>query len=169
MWVTQTYLGTVEPDAEVFVYYFYLDYVTDQQRFTAQLQHELEELGEIFGGKVSLQMPNPRYAGRIEAEVRENRALWEALHPKLPGLFLSTSPLSRINAYDSSCFFVPLASGVSHAVSQIKKLADEAITWGYQQQNQPKKPSLAERFFDSLELKPGVGGFKIDLRRFFRG
>ena len=169
MWVTQTYLGTVEPDAEVFVYYFYLNYVNDQKTFTAQLQHELENLGDIFGAKVSLQMPNPRYAGRIESEVRENRPLWEALYSKLPGLFLSTSPLSQIKAYDSSCFFVPLASGVPDAVSQIKKIADEAITWGYQQQNQPKRPSLAERFFDAIELKPGVGGFKVDLRRFFRG
>lgn len=38
-----------------------------------------EILGEAFGDKVSLLMPNPRYAGSIEAQVRENTALWSSL------------------------------------------------------------------------------------------
>lgn len=107
MWVTQSYLGNVEPDADVFVYYLYESYVDEQKKFTDRLQRELENLGDVFGGRVSLQMPNPRYAGRIEAEVRENRELWEAVHSKLPGLLISTVPLSKIEGYDDTCYFVP--------------------------------------------------------------
>ncbi len=173
MWITQTYLGAVEPDAELYIYYFYANYVDDQKRFTKELQSHLEDLGDVFGGKVCLSMPNPRYAGRIEAEVRENRPLWEAVYCKLPGLLLSTRPLAEIEAYDSSCFFVSFESdmtptGIEAAVSKIKSLADEAITWSYKDQNQKKDPSFIERFFDALELKLGVGGFKLDIRRLLR-
>jgi len=173
MWITQTYLGAVEPDAELFIYYFYANYVDDQKRFTAQLQRHLEDLGDVFGGKVCLSMPNPRYAGRIEAEVRENKPLWEAVYCKLPGLLLSTRPRTEIDSYDSSCFFVSFegdmsTSGIDVAVSKIKSLADEAITWGYKDQSQKENPSFMDRFFDALELKLGIGGFKLDLRKLLR-
>jgi hypothetical protein len=97
MWVTQTYLGTPDPEADVFVYYLYLNYVDEQKIFTDKLQRELETLGDVFGGKVSLQMPSSRYAGKVEAEVRENKALWEAVYSELPGLLVSTVPLAEIS------------------------------------------------------------------------
>lgn len=75
MWVTQTYLGTVEPEASVFIYYLYTNYIDAQVEFTNAVQRELEKFGEAYGSDVSLQMPNPNYAEKIEAEVREIRAL----------------------------------------------------------------------------------------------
>lgn len=171
MWVTQTYLGNVEPDARVFVYYFYEDYSTEQRTFTSNLQRELERLGDVFGGTVSLLMPSPRYAGRIEAEVRENPALWEALRGRLPGLFLSTKPLRQVGGYDDWCFFVPFQdttkAGVVAAIQKIHALADEAITWSYQESAKQPKPSLVDRLLDAIEVKPGLWGIKIDVRKFF--
>jgi hypothetical protein len=173
MWVTQTYLGNVEPDAKVFVYYFYLDYQASQKTFTANLQEELEKLGDLFGGTVSLLMPSRRYAGKIEAEVREIRPLWEALYDKLPGLFLSTKPLSQVTAYDKWCFFVPFEdhrkSGVLDAVQKIRRLADDAVTWNYQENARVAEPTFMDRFLDAIEIKPGVPGLKLDVRRLFRG
>lgn len=170
MWVTQTYLGAVEPDADVFIYYLFLNYIPEQQQFTERLQRELEQLGDVFGGKASLLMPNPRYAGKIEAEVREIRPLWEAVYAKLPGLLISTVPLTKIERYDDSCLFVPFESmntlGLLTAVDKIKQLADQTIAW-------ENKPVLAEhegftqRLVDSLELKPGIFGFRVDLRKLF--
>jgi hypothetical protein len=172
MWVTQTYLGNVESDAKVFVYYFYLDYRPSQRTFTANLQEELEKLGDLFGGTVSLLMPSRRYAGRIEAEVREIRPLWEALHDKLPGLFLSMKPLSQVTAYDEWCFFVAFEeqskSGVLDAVQKIRHLADEAITWNYQENAMLPGLTFMDRFLDAIEIKPGVFGLKLDVRRLFR-
>ena len=171
MWVTQTYLGAVEPDADVFVYYLYLNYIDEQQKFTERLQREIEALGDVFGGKVSLLMPSPRYAGKIESEVREIRPLWEAVYSKLPGLLISTVPLSKIKSYDDTCFFVPFESmntlGLLTAVDRIKRLADRTIAW-------KEKPAKAEpegfahRLVESLELKPGIFGFRVDLRKLFR-
>jgi len=171
VWVTQSYLGNVEPDADVFVYYLYESYVDEQKKFTDRLQRELENLGDVFGGRVSLQMPNPRYAGRIEAEVRENRELWEAVHSKLPGLLISTVPLSKIEGYDDTCYFVPfnttLTLDVILAVDRIKKLADRTIAWKHKPVP-AEPPSFSARLADSLELKPGVFGFRVDLRKLFR-
>lgn len=172
MWVTQTYLGNVEADAKVFVYYFYLDYIESQRTFTNNLQKELEKLGDVFGGTVSLLMPNPRYSGQIEAEVREIHPLWEALYNKLPGLFLSTKPLSEVRGYDEWCFFVPFEdqskSGVLDAVRKVRRLADEAITWNYQGNAKVPEPSFKGRFLDAIEIKLGIAGFKLDVRRLFR-
>ena len=172
MWVTQTYLGAVEPDADIFVYYLYLDYIPEQTQFTRRLQRALEDLGDVFGDKVSLLMPNPRYAGRIEAEVREIRPLWEAVYSKLPGLLLSTVPLTKITDYDETCLFVPFEhldmAGLLAATDKIKRLADRTIAWKHKP-IPPNPPTLTERVLDALELKPGVFGFRIDLRKLFRG
>jgi hypothetical protein len=171
MWVSQTYLGVVEPDADVFVYYLFLNYIPEQAAFTERLQRELEGLGDVFGGKVSLLMPNPRYAGKIEAEVREIRPLWEAVYSKLPGLLVSTVPMSHITDYEDTCLFVPFEPlnilGLSMATNKIKTLADRTIAWTHKPV--PADPStFTQRVVDALELKPGVFGFRIDLRKLFR-
>ena len=173
MWITQSYLGKVEPDAELFIYYMYRNYIDEDTAFTKHLQSRLEDLGDVFGDKVCLSMPNPRYAGRIESEVRENRPLWEAIHNRLPGLLLTTMPLVNIEKYDNKCFFVALdaahgAHGVDVAVQKIKTLADEAIMWNYKAEGMTRNQSVVDRFLEAIELKPGVAGFKIDLRRLFR-
>ena len=169
--MTQTYLGVVEPDADVYVYYFFLDYIDEQKRFTGRLQRELEQLGDVFGGKVSLLMPNPRYVGKIESEVREIRPLWEAVYSKLPGLLISSIPLVEIKGYADNCYFVPFESldskGVTVAVDRIKRLADRTIAWN-QKPVPERSDSFVNRFTDSIELKPGIFGFRIDLRKLFR-
>jgi hypothetical protein len=90
MWITQTYLGNVEPNASIFVYYFYEDYVHEQRSFTRKVHKELETLGDVYRNRISLLMPNPQYAGKVEAEVRANWGLWAEVCDNLPGLFLST-------------------------------------------------------------------------------
>lgn len=173
MWITQSYLGNVEPDAELFAYYMYRDYIDEDTTFTSRLQSRMEDLGDVFGDKVCLSMPNPRYAGRIEAEVRENRPLWEAIHSRLPGLLLATKPLLQIESYDSSCFYVPFVSAggvpdVDGAVRKLKTIADEAITWSYKANERSDQSTFVDRVLQAIELKPGVGGFKIDLRKLAR-
>jgi hypothetical protein len=173
MWVTQTYLGVVEPDAKAFVYYFYEDYNRAQKDFTEQLQQELEDLGDVFGGNVSLLMPNPRYAGRIESEIRSLEPVWWKLHGKLPGLFLSSKPLIQVKEYDSDCVFVPFASeddqiiDVGTAVQRIRALANDLVLWDSAKCDAPPR-SLAERFFDAVEVKPGIWGLKLDVKRILR-
>ncbi|MDD5273678.1 MAG: hypothetical protein PHU14_13275 [Methylovulum sp.] len=173
MWITQTYLGAVEPDAKLFVYYFFTNYIEEENEFTKMVQQELENMGEVFGGDVSLLMPNPRYAGRIEAEVRENRPLWKSIHDKTPGLFISKEPLSRLNRESDGCFFVSFKGtsreDVLKAAQTIRKLASEQISWDFATLNKNiKSQSFGERFCDAIELKPGIFGIRIDLRTLFR-
>lgn len=172
MWVTQTYLGTVEPDAKVFIYYFFEDYVSEQRSFTEMVQQELERIGEAFGDKVSLLMPNPRYAGRIEAEVRENPELWWSLHGKLPGLFLSKVPLAEIDMRRGDCFYIPFETrdpeGVAKVIQDIRRMAGETLNWEFMSRKRSEKKKFGKRFLDALELKPGIWGMRIDLRKLAR-
>jgi hypothetical protein len=169
MWVTQTYLGAVEPDARVFVYYFFEDYDREQLSFTEQVQRELEKLGEVFGDKVSLLMPNPRYAGRIEAEVRENMQLWTSIRGELPGLFVSMKPLIKLDKERGSCVYIPFKNqdpqGVAEVIQEVRKLAADTLSWEHAIRQRPIRKSLAGRLWDAIELKPGICGIKIDLRR----
>lgn len=171
MWVTQTYLGTVEPDAKVFVYYFYEDYNSEQTAFTQEVQRELENLGEVFGDQVSLLMPNPRYAGQIEAEMRDQGKLW-ALRGELPGLFLSRKPLANLKPDDDGCIYIPFetkdAKGVAEVIQRIRGLAYDTLSSDFANRSEPETESLAKRFGDALELKPGIWGFRIDLRKLFQ-
>jgi hypothetical protein len=52
MWITQTYLGTVDPDASVFIYYLYADYLDEHVEFTKEVQRSLEKFGEVYGNCV---------------------------------------------------------------------------------------------------------------------
>lgn len=168
MWVTQTYLGVVEPDAKLFVYYFFEDYQPAQKNFTNRVQRELEVLGEVFGDSVSLLMPNPRYAGRIEAEVREHRELWGSLRGNLPGLFLSRRPLSQ-RPTDDGCIYIPFETTdperAAIVIQRVRGIASETLNWDFAHQEPPKPRSFGKTVLDAIELKPGIFGFKIDLRK----
>ena len=168
MWVTQTYLGDVERDAKFYVYFLYEDYVPDQANLTQAIQHELENLGEVYGDSVSLMMPNPRFAGRIEAEVRDFPKLWMAVKPYLPGLLMSPVPLTELQSSISGCNFIPLKNGsakhLASVVQSVRNLADDAIATHAGASDEPK-PKFLERVSDAIEVKPGIWGVKIDLRK----
>ncbi|MBY8934558.1 hypothetical protein [Pseudomonas fluorescens] len=172
MWVTQTYLGAVEPEAKLFVYYFFLDYIEEQKEFTELVQIELEKLGEVFGDNVCLLMPNPKYTGRIEAEIRDNQPLWQSVRSKLPGLFISKDPLSKFDAESGDNYFVPFkgqnTKDIRAAAQTIRELSDKTICWYFQKKDTSiTSKSLATRINDSIELKPGIFGIRIDLKKLF--
>jgi len=168
MWVSQTYLGVIEPDATVFVYYFYEDYDSSQTDFTEKVQYELENLGMVYDGKVSLFMPNPRYANDIESEIRQIRELWEIIDGELPGLFISTTPLKELDIVNSEYEFISFksknADDVAQVIQKIRKLADKTLAWKDPHPSQPEPDSLLSRFWRALELKPNVSGVGIDLK-----
>lgn len=171
MWVTQTYLGDVERDAKLFVYYCYENYNTEQRELTEAIQEHLETIGEVYGDKVSLMIPNTRYAGRIEAEVRELRNLWTAIREYLPGLLLTPAPLMKLRDEHSGCQFVPLKGKnpkhLANVIRSVRDIADEAIATDTPKIEAPD--SFRKRFFDSVEVQPGIWGVKIDLKRLAGG
>lgn len=169
MWVTQTYLGVVEPDAKLFVYYFFEDYQPAQKNFTDRVQRELEALGEVFGDSVSLLMPNPRFAGRIEAEVRENRELWGSLRGNLPGLFLSRRPLSQLRPTDDGCVYIPFETidprQAAAVIGRVRGIANDTLAWDFAHEVPPRPNSFSRTLLNAIEVKPGIFGFRIDLKK----
>jgi len=169
MWVTQTYLGANEPDAKLFVYYLFEDYVREQQAFTRSVQHELEDLGEMYGSSVSLLMPNKRYAAKIGAEMRGVEGLWHEVRGKLPGLLISTQPLSEFKPSSTEFTIIPFTSlspsDAAAVVNKARRLLDDQLQWNYASAAPMKRESMWQRFVEALELKPGVAGIRIDLKK----
>jgi len=171
MWITQTYLGTVEPNASVFIYYLYADYIDEQVEFTNAVQRSLEKFGESYGSSVSLLMPNPNYADKIESEVREIRPVWEHVYDALPGLLIATTPLNKIEEFAKECYYLPFGVELSpylaaKIISDARKITDNTLTLKLREHNKEVK-SKFRRLGDSIELKPGLFGFRIDLRKLF--
>lgn len=167
MWVTQTYLGNVEPEAHLFIYYLFEDYNSQQSEFTKAVQRQLEVLGEVYGDQVSLLMPNPRYAGGIEAEVREFPKLWMAVRELLPGLLVSPVPFTELLTHPQKCTFIPFrredAQTVAKVIQRVRGRADAAIAG--RQESEAAKPSFFSRFLDAIEVKPGIWGIRLDLKK----
>ncbi len=170
MWITQTYLGNVEPDAHVFVYYLYEDYVNEQKQFTEKVQQDLERLGDAFDNDVSLLMPNPKYADKIESEVREIRPLWEHVKGALPGLLISTVPLTKIEGFTEECYFIPFDVRsrlmVTNTIQKARGLIDKELSIKRTHRDNEVKPAY-RRIGEAIELKPGLFGFRIDLKKLF--
>lgn len=169
MWVTQTYLGKVEPDAKVFVYYLFEDYNYEQSEFTDRVQNRLEEMGITYESNVSLLMPNPRYAARIEAEVRGIQGLWWSLQGKLPGIFVSTSSLSEFDIKKGNYYFASFnkttPSTAADVIREVQRLVDEQLAYEFKRVKPRQENKIFRRLYDAIEAKPGVFGFRIDLKK----
>lgn len=169
MWVTQSYLTAVEPDAKVFIYYLFENYNSDQVAFTSEVHESLERLGESYGGSVSLLAPNPRYAAHIESELRGIQDFWWTLQGKLPALLISTGPLSKFSPDTAEYSLISFAStspaAAADAIKRVRRIADEYLKSDFEAKPEKVKISLWRQFFDALELKPGVAGIRLDLKR----
>lgn len=169
MWVTQTYLGKVEPDAKIFVYYLFEDYNSTQGEFTERVQSRLEEMGITYESNVSLLMPNPRYAARIEAEVRGIEKLWRSLQGKLPGVFVSTSPLSAFDIEKGNYYFASFhdtdPTSAAEVIRELQRLIDNQLAHDFKSAKPEQKNKLLQRLYNAIEAKPGVFGFAIDLKK----
>ena len=170
MWITQSYLATVEPDAKVFIYCMFEEY-NDQMDFTQGVQFHLERMGEVHGGDVSLLMPNPRYADRIEAEMREIRPLWELVYSSLPALIISTEPMKNLSGSTEKCVCIPFKGlseeEVAETISEVRRITYETLLHAHKQPVIRDRESPLERIGDSIEIKPGIFGVSIDLKRLF--
>lgn len=169
MWVTQTYLGNVEPDAKVFVYYLFEDYNREQKEFTERVQDSLGDMGVLYEPDVSLFMPNPKYAARIEAEVRGIQNLWWSLQGKLPGVFVSTTPLSEFNIQKGNYYFASFnetnPSTAAIVIRNTGKLIDDQLAYEFKNIKPSQEKGLLKRVYEAIETKPGVFGFTIDLKK----
>lgn len=167
MWVAQTYLGTVEPNAKLFVYYLYTGN-REENTFSKRLQEELEKAGASYGEQVSILVPNQRYADRIEAEVRQHMDLWMALDQNLPGLLISPRPLAKWKLEHKDNIYVPFdidtPDAAADVILRLRGMADATLRAGAIPAA-PIKRTFRGAVWEAIELKPGVFGFRVDLKK----
>ena len=90
MWISQTYLGSIEENAKVVVYYLFESYNNFQSEFTKALMAHLATLGKRAGEEATIFVPNPDSLEPIENEIRgianDNEEFVKILNQKTPGL-----------------------------------------------------------------------------------
>jgi len=181
VWVSQTYLGKPDPDAEIFVYYLFERYDEQQRSYTEALQPALSQLGRLFGSKVSLFLPDPFSAEPIEAELRSSKAItpemW-GLQGALPGFLLSRKALRELTAEDEVKYLRISASDpgeIVRIVAEVRRLVTDQLDWNYAQlQDSAQEINLLERgarrIWRALIMKPTVPivGIGLDVKELLR-
>lgn len=171
MWVTQSYLGDPDEDPKVYAYYLFEDYNGEQEDFTRQIEGRLAHVGDQFGPHATILMPNRYNTPRIEAEARNALGnFWGELQGRLPGLLVSTSKLSKFQLENGQSHFFSLndcnLDAAFEVITSMHRLMQQCIE--YQHANQPTQPpeTVFKKLLSSIEAKPGIYGFSVDLKKF---
>jgi hypothetical protein len=53
-------------------------------------------------------------------------------------------------------------------IQRVRGVANETMSWDFAHRPSPKSPSFSERLGEAIELKPGVFGFRVDLKKLGR-
>jgi hypothetical protein len=183
MWITQTYLSSPEPNAPLHVYYLFEDYKESHVLATRRVQKELERLSSIYPN-VCILMPNPNSADRIEGELKRNQSIWKRLSPVVPGLVVSRKPIETIDHHSDELFVVPLnyagfseqgiglpenSTRFAEGIQKLRTLVSEDLEWQHRQlgKYETPPPGLLAGIFEAVEIKPGIAGFRLDLKKLF--
>jgi len=88
--ISQTYLGSIEENTKVVVYYLFESYSNFQSEFTKALMAHLSTLGKRVGEEATIFVLNPDSLAPIENEIRgianNNEEFVKILNQKTPGL-----------------------------------------------------------------------------------
>ncbi len=94
-----------------------------------------------------------------------------SLAGKLPGLFISPKPITKLKPEDDGCVLIPFTglspADVAEVIQKVRSIADNTLNWDFSNPYKEGEKSFGDRFRDALELKPGIGPLKIDLRKLF--
>ena len=177
MWVTQTYLRSPDPDAKVHVYYLFEEYDSNQRNLTDSIQRALAALGQRYGRTVTLYIPEPNSTNQIQRELRGMESLWWSVHGRLPGLLILTRPLEQYQGENPESFFVPLAGddgpidspgAMAEMIQRVTQIADDQLEWEFAHRKPDRDIRKNSDLFDAIEMKPGIWGFRVDLKRLLK-
>ncbi|WP_140848643.1 hypothetical protein [Sphingomonas glacialis] len=172
MWVSQTYLGKLAPESDVYLYYFFEDYAR-QSAVPERVLKLLADLGYNFRDSVSAFTPMDDYRGHINREL-ENKFMdfWGGFNGKTPGIFLSRVPLHKFDPESGEWIYFPITNDiVSDDVKaqkffrELHRVCKEIIDHRYETEGRLKKQSsVFQALYDSAQLKLTFMGAGIDIK-----
>jgi hypothetical protein len=136
----------------------------------------LAELGYSFRDRVSVFVPQSSYLGLIREEmIQKFEEFWRTFSGKTPGVFLVTKPLSDFDPISDEWLFLPLPSQLVADKSRLSDFfrdlhgkCEEIISFNQgKAASPPMKPAsggLLKALYDSLQMKPSIAGFGVDLK-----
>jgi hypothetical protein len=171
MWISQTYLGTVSPESNVYLYYFFEDYAR-QPDVPAPILRMLGDLGYSFGDRVSAFAPMNDYRGHIKQEMEERfREFWWTFREKTPGIFLCRKPLNNFNPSTDEWLYFPITKetinddrAAREFFQKLHRICVEIIEHRYPPDHNSKRSSILEAIYDAAQLKLTFMGAGVDLK-----
>ena len=167
MFITQSYIGSSDPRANLHIYYIFQAY-DEQNDFSHSVQIELEKLGEMYQEKVALYMPNPRSADKIAGQLL---SVCLKLKKSFPGLLISKDPIDEIKDTSDNCIYIPFCDetpeSAASIISKVRALCWDQLSWDNSESSKVTSASTISRLGDAMEVKPGVFGIRLDLKKFF--
>lgn len=172
MWVSQTYVGSIDLPSDIFIYYFWEDYA-GQLDIPPELHNRLAELGYRFGDSVSVFVPMKSYLGHISQEMEKKfRKFWWEFQHKTPGLFICYKPLSKFDPNEDEYLYLPLPENFgrdpAQAESFLRDLYEKCrlVVGQGRPQTPPSKADsgILKVLYDGIQLKPSFMGFGLDLK-----
>jgi hypothetical protein len=171
MWISQTYLGSPDPNSKVFLYYFWEDYAR-QKSVPPQVLEGLSDLGYDFRDKVSAYAPMESYLGMIREEMRDKfDRFWRTFAGKTPGIFLCRKSLRDFNPETDEWLFFEISDEILRdkkaAVAFFAKIHEtcrEIINHHYEADAAGREKGLLETLYDSAQLKVTFMGAGIDFK-----
>ena len=171
MWISQTYLGTPDPNSRVFLYYFWEDYA-EQKEIPPQVLNGLSELGYDFRDQVSAYAPMNNYLGMIREEMRDKfDYFWRTFAGRTPGIFLTRTPLRDFDPQSDEWLFFDITDEIlgdqKAAVSffsSIHETCREIIKFQYSESEAEHERSFLETLYDSAQLRLTFMGAGIDFK-----
>jgi len=167
MFITQSYIGSSDTRANLHIYYIFQAY-NEQNEFTNSIQVELEKIGEMYQEKVALYMPNPRSADKIAGQILR---VCLRLKKRFPGLLITKVPIEKIEESSDDCIYIPFygesPENAASIISKVRTLCWDQIIWDHRKPDEISKVGAFAKLGEAMEVKPGVFGIRIDLKKFF--
>jgi hypothetical protein len=167
MFVTQSYIGSSDPRANLHIYYIFQAY-NEQNDFSHLVQLELEKIGEMYQEKVALYMPNPRSADKIAGQIL---GVCLKLKSSFPGLLITKDPIEQIEDSSDDSIYIPFdgesPESAALIISEIRKLCWDQLNWNHSQLEEVTKVGAISRLGEAMEIKPGIFGIRLDLKKLF--
>lgn len=171
MWISQTYLGSPDPNSRVFLYYFWEDYAR-QKAIAPQVLQGLSDLGYDFRDQVSAYAPMEGYLGLIRKEMREKfDQFWRTFEGKTPGLFLCRKSLRDFNPQTDEWIFFEIDDVILKddraAViffSKVHNACQDIIKYQYEENVGEIEKGLLQTLYESAQLKVTFMGAGIDFK-----